>query len=196
MASKKGRQPNGIDEPVSDKEPAETVNIYVLKHPVTGEVRYVGKANNANARLKSHIRDAMRRKTPVYKWINSLMSEGLAPIMEVIRECTHDDWEHVEKETIASYRTTHDLLNVADGGAGPYKTREQKAESGRSNAKALHSDPRSKRIWELKRAMGQDLKFLRDNGMAEAHNRIVAKLKIAAMKCPRLFGGYLSLTEM
>jgi len=43
--------------------------IYALTDPSTGEVRYIGKANDPSARLKSHLMDSRRRNTPVYRWI-------------------------------------------------------------------------------------------------------------------------------
>lgn len=55
------------------------VDIYALCDPDTGDVRYIGKANCAQLRLKSHLRDARIRKTPVYCWINELLAKGLCP---------------------------------------------------------------------------------------------------------------------
>ena len=51
----------------------EKVEIYALLCPNTKDVRYIGKANDSEKRLKSHIRDSRRRNTPVYCWIKKLL---------------------------------------------------------------------------------------------------------------------------
>jgi hypothetical protein len=54
------------------KKPSETAEIYGLLDPRDGKLRYIGKAVCAAKRLKSHLRDARKRDTPVYRWINEL----------------------------------------------------------------------------------------------------------------------------
>src|ERR1700753_3270619 len=100
---------------------AETVEIYALRDPETNEIRYIGKANNSQARLKSHLRDARTRRTPVYSWINSLLRRGLSPDMIVLETCGPDVWKEREIALIAQYRAASSrLLNVADGGDEPF----------------------------------------------------------------------------
>ena len=106
------------------------IAIYALKHPDTGEIRYIGKANDANARLKSHMRDARRRVTPLYCWINKLVAEGKAPVIDVLRTVSREEWKQAEREEIQLHRKKWNLLNLAEGGDEPYcddKTRKKNA---------------------------------------------------------------------
>jgi len=95
----------------------ETVKIYGLYDPVTGALRYIGKANDAAARLKTHLRDARRRDTPVYRWIRKLARNGMVPNMKVLAECQPELWPSVEREIISQ---NEGLLNVAEGGTEPF----------------------------------------------------------------------------
>lgn len=178
-------------EPGSEATP---VSIYLLTCPETGEIRYVGKANDPAARLKSHMRDARRRNTPVYCWIRSLAERGMAPNMKVFWLVPADQWEEAERRTIAACRRQGArLLNLAEGGDQPSQTHSQRAAAGRRAAKAVHSDPRRKRIWELKKQLGAYLKFTKDEGHHDAYERMAAKLRIVAAKNPKLFGEWAAL---
>lgn len=97
--------------------------IYGLFCPISGELRYIGKANNAAKRLATHIRDSRRRDTPVYRWIRKLAVERLVPVMRVLDEA--DDWQGAERRLISVSRAQGDrLLNVAEGGDAPHCTQE------------------------------------------------------------------------
>lgn len=89
--------------------------IYALCCPSTGEIRYIGKADDPKKRLKSHIRDAKRRKTPVYDWINKY---GEPDMVVLASGCS--DWVSAEREAIEFGRHLGlRLLNLADGGDQP-----------------------------------------------------------------------------
>jgi hypothetical protein len=170
--------------------------IYALKDPATLEVRYIGKANDSRKRLLSHIRDSRRRNTPVYAWMRKLARAGMVPVVEVVAVCREAEWPETERRLIAQYGECCNLLNLAVGGEQPFCSVEQRAENGRRNARAIHDDPKARRIWELKKFMGQSLKFLKSNGLTDTYNRGVRKLKYAAAKNPELFGAYAALTEI
>ena len=170
---------------------AGIVEIYALSCPDTGAVRYIGKANDSLKRLKSHIRDSRRRDTPVYRWFRKLALSQKMPAMKVVATAGPDEWESTERRLILEYRAAGaQLLNVAEGGDHPFCSIEQRATNGRATAKAIHSDPKRKRVWELKRGMSSSLKFLKENNQVEAYNRIIDKLQEAAYKAPHLFGEY------
>lgn len=60
--------------------------IYALKCPKTGEIRYIGRANNPRLRYTQH-RNAQSRKgrnSPATQWITELRSEGLSPLMAIL----------------------------------------------------------------------------------------------------------------
>lgn len=91
-----------------------------------GRLRYIGKANDPTARLKTHISDARRHNRPVCAWINKHGS----PVMRVL-EANCADWRESERRLIAEARKRGDrLLNLADGGDEPHcplETREENA---------------------------------------------------------------------
>lgn len=96
------------------------VSIYVLKDPITNEIRYVGKANNVKNRFYKHIQ-CSKNDTNLHKknWINKLRRLGYKPIIEVIDETTMDAWKDLEKFYIRKYlESGHNLLNFTDGGDG------------------------------------------------------------------------------
>ena len=53
--------------------------IYTLSHPITNEVKYIGKTNNISKRYSAHLND----KSKSYKnsWIKSLLNEDLLPVI-------------------------------------------------------------------------------------------------------------------
>ena len=132
--------------------------IYALIDPRDGAVRYVGKANDAYKRLKGHLREARRRKTPVYAWIRKLQGLELSPRIEILRVCDASNWKEAEIEEIAKHALGGRLLNLAKGGDEPFCSTEIRARNGAANAKAIHSDPQRKRFWYLMRALGESLK--------------------------------------
>ena len=82
-----------------------------------GQLRYIGKAVDSQKRLKSHLRDARRRKTPVYCWIRSLQEREQSPTVQVLKTVDESAWTHAEKELIFFHRAAGTrLLNIADGG--------------------------------------------------------------------------------
>ena len=94
-----------------------TVAIYLLRCPIDGLVKYVGKTVNPEKRLKEHTSRAssggMRR------WIMKIASDGLKPILEIIEWCANDIWKDRERHWIANFRAESELLNVRRGGDGP-----------------------------------------------------------------------------
>jgi hypothetical protein len=159
------------------------VQIYGLSDPVTGALRYVGKANNAQARLKSHLRDCRRRKTPVYSWMRKLLNSGGVPALVILAECSQEDWPFVEQSMIAAKRLEGaKLLNLAKGGDEPFCSTATRQANGRAVAKLRVSDERKARVYHLKRQVGLLLRA----GLVSDSNK--AKLRLAANKAPALFG--------
>lgn len=94
------------------------VKIYVLKHPDTLEVRYVGKTvKRLCERIGNHITNAKSSKHNVHlsNWILKILSEGKKPIIELIEECEHSVWQEREKYWISQYPN---LINLTAGGDG------------------------------------------------------------------------------
>lgn len=108
----------------------DTTFIYALCEPDTGEVRYVGKADDPKRRLNSHHSDV--RRSHRASWIKGLKLRGLLPRMELLLEVQKSDWQYWEREMILMFRESGcDLVNSTEGGDGvenPSKeTRERMA---------------------------------------------------------------------
>ena len=104
------------------------IHIYLLKHPITDEIKYVGKTKNLQARLWNHVNKAKYIETFIQRWVKSLTDKGLKPVMEVIETCT-ENWDEREMYWIAYYSKTCQLANHTSGGEGHYGyTRANKAE--------------------------------------------------------------------
>jgi predicted GIY-YIG superfamily endonuclease len=91
--------------------------VYVLKHPTTDEIRYVGQTNDPVARFEEHLRAEGR--THRVSWIRSVFNNGSCPKMEVVfwdldtreRACL------MEMNLIAALRAVGTrLCNGTDGG--------------------------------------------------------------------------------
>jgi hypothetical protein len=95
-----------------------TIYIYSLKDPETNEIRYVGKTTNINTRLKAHITRSIHNKYHSARWVQSVIKRGLRPIIELVEECTEENWVEREKYWIGYYRERFDLTNILEGGEG------------------------------------------------------------------------------
>ncbi len=95
------------------------IYIYTLKHPITNEIRYVGKTvKKLQYRLAGHICEA-RVNTTSYRccWIRSLANQGLTPIIELLDQTESNDWEWLERYWISQFKTWgFRLVNLTDGG--------------------------------------------------------------------------------
>jgi len=104
--------------------------VYVLKDPVTDEVRYVGCTHQKlQQRLSTHVSLARagKRDNSCYAWVRALDKRGLRPLIaEVSTHFMQHQAATAEVAAIAHYRTTTDLLNKADGGPGAAGVRRSK----------------------------------------------------------------------
>lgn len=150
---------------------ARAVQIYALCCPDTGRVRYVGKANDAAKRMASHLRDAKRRRTPVYSWIRSLQGSGLVPAMRVLASTW--DWPETERAIIAQFRAEGELLNLADGGDEPKCPKSVQVENGRKLMEELRSNPLAYAARSYLRDAGQLLRELRKIGREDRANELL-----------------------
>ena len=94
------------------------IYIYTLSHPLSGEVKYVGKTIDPKSRLRHHIKDAKsgRRNNLSCNWVKSLLKLGLQPKMDIIDEIK-GDWEWLEVYWISQFKTWgFNLKNLTEGG--------------------------------------------------------------------------------
>lgn len=99
-----------------------TTFIYALKDPTTGDVRYVGKANDVRKRLSAHKKEVrLGRKHHRANWLRSLLVRGINPVLEIIDEVPNEPWtwQAIEVAYIQFYRELGcDLVNTTRGGEG------------------------------------------------------------------------------
>jgi hypothetical protein len=99
--------------------------IYTLSHPITNEVRYVGKTVNPKQRKHNHSNIARDKGTYKRNWINSLKIQNLKPNFEIIDE-VDSDWKFWEKYWISQFKCWGFILeNRNKGGGGSiFRTKE------------------------------------------------------------------------
>lgn len=100
------------------------VYFYRLEHPISGEIRYVGKTVKPYRRRESHISPCRNAtfKHHLANWLRQLFAAGLKPIFRIIdylvQEAAHQ-WEDRERALIGDYRAQgYPLTNIAEGGEG------------------------------------------------------------------------------
>lgn len=93
--------------------------IYALCEP-SGEVRYIGKADNPKQRFQKHLRNAIRGAA-TYKnnWLRSLMARGQMPVLKILKRVSKRKWQNWEKLFISrSKESGCRLVNLTEGGEG------------------------------------------------------------------------------
>lgn len=77
--------------------------IYELIDPITNTPRYIGKAKNPQTRFSGHIND--KSGTHKVNWIQSLLKQGLKPILNKIDEVPEKEIDFWEKHYISLYKS-------------------------------------------------------------------------------------------
>ena len=166
--------------------------IYGIVDPMTDKVVYIGKANDVQKRLKTHILDSKRRKTKLYQWMQDRIKNNQQINIVELASSISNDWQSLEKQMISQYEAEGVLFNIAKGGNQPKGC----PEANKRNAIELNNkrskDPFAKKIWEMKRDMARHLKRLSKSNQNQ-YQKIVSKLKYAANKRPDLFGCWSAL---
>lgn len=131
--------------------------IYTLKHPDTGEIRYVGKTVQLlKYRLATHIsRSKKYRYAYVNCWIYSLLQKNKRPIIELIEEVEDSLWENREIYWIQYYSPITRLTNFQLGGGHSNAGKELKEEHRKAISNSLKGKPRDE---ETKRKISESHK--------------------------------------
>lgn len=94
-----------------------SIYLYSLNCPITGETKYIGKTIDTHTRMRKHL--TAQKKTATSKWIFSLKSKGLKPVMNVIATVSKKTWQDEERKLILRFRSLGaPLLNHTIGGEG------------------------------------------------------------------------------
>lgn len=64
-------------------------------------IRYIGKSDNIQNRLKGHIKEAKLKRTHKEKWINSMIKQNLSPELLILEECIYPLWQFFESHWIS-----------------------------------------------------------------------------------------------
>lgn len=91
--------------------------IYKLIDPRTDEVRYIGfTISELNRRLDNHLSESRRfikKNSHKENWIRELLNLNLKPKIELLEECSENNWEEREKYWISQF---NNLTNKSKGG--------------------------------------------------------------------------------
>lgn len=92
--------------------------IYTLAHPLTGEIRYIGKTvQKLKYRLTQHLTEKSNHKRA--NWIKSLKKQNLKPMIESLEECSWEESSTREIYWISQFKTWgFRLTNLTEGGDG------------------------------------------------------------------------------
>ena len=102
------------------KQDSQKIYIYALSDPFTGHVRYIGKSNNIDRRVRRHLKDGRDGKTDhKSRWVAKVLREGSFPVVDVLEVCERSEWKDREQYYIWAYRGLGaDLTNSKEGGDG------------------------------------------------------------------------------
>ncbi len=133
--------------------------IYTLSHPITGEIRYVGKtAQPLYRRLNSHRQNRKRTETHTAHWVRSLYELDLRPVIEEIDLVPDHESCESEMYWIRWYRNLGARLtnhtNGGEGNPGLERTPEWRgkignANRGELNAMSLLTLPEAQSIYDI-----------------------------------------------
>jgi hypothetical protein len=123
----------------------KTTHIYALTDPDTGDVRYVGKADNPSDRHRKHmLPSALAIRCRRTSWLKGLINAGKKPGMEVLETVPDSQWKERECYWIEFYRALGvNLVNTARGGTGgvkpewvtaEWRAKQSKAQTGKKQS--------------------------------------------------------------
>lgn len=162
------------------------IYIYALVDPFNRKIRYIGRTNDPERRLKEHLGNYHRKDSYCQRWIQSVLRQGKQPRLKVIEECNEDTWKVRECHWIAFYRAKgYQLTNITDGGDGVYPIPFEKeavrreaislsrkgmkfSDSHRKNL-SLSANLKYKKNPELKKNLSKKWGKLTDDQVLEVH---------------------------
>lgn len=94
--------------------------IYALVDPISNKMKYVGKSDNPEKRLKGHISEARHNSgTHRISWLRKLARKNLEPILLILEEVSKETWQERERYWISyGLLAGWPLTNGTEGGEG------------------------------------------------------------------------------
>jgi hypothetical protein len=143
----------------------DMTQIYALVCPLTEQVRYIGKADNARQRLVGHLSAIKSKHDEGHKtnWLRKVVGAGRKPGLKVLLVVPKDmSWQSMERFFIASARHFEfRLTNARGGGEGTDWINPDSRERHRAAMKEIGSRPdvREKRsVSQRGRALSDETK--------------------------------------
>lgn len=140
------------------------VKIYTLSHPITNEIRYVGKTTESlEKRLKRHLIESRQKSCHRHLWINSLINDRLIPKIEILDDVHEENWQLWETYWIAQFKNWgFNLVNLTLGGEGfNWKGKTHKEESKQKMSEAKIGKP----TWNKNKNLSESHK----NNLSKSH---------------------------
>jgi hypothetical protein len=92
-----------------------------------GNLRYVGKTNNPEYRLRKHLNESKNKRTHKEKWINSILISGDNIILDILDVVDNKEWSFWEIYWINQIKAWgFELVNGTSGGEGSDGFRNKK----------------------------------------------------------------------
>lgn len=121
----------------------ETTFIYALCEPDTRTVRYIGKADNPEKRLRGHVIN-VKDTTHKVNWIRSLLATGQSPKLVVLRKVPKSEWQDWERRYIQAARCLGMCLtNYTNGGEGGGMLGHKQSLEARAKMSAARRGPKN-----------------------------------------------------
>lgn len=118
------------------------VYIYLLKHPETMEVRYVGLTRFPVKRLHNEINYPHTKH--LQNWVNSLKNLSLKPVMEIVEDAEEGLACEAEQRWISEMRARGSrLINFTNGGERGYKCSDDYRSALSASMKGIKRGPMS-----------------------------------------------------
>ncbi len=167
------------------REAGRRWEVYALKDPRSGEVRYVGVTfRGRQRRLTEHLSKAkLGGATHRDCWLRSLSANSIEPTYETLESGLGDSWQEAERRQITSHRLTSNLVNHTDGGEGtPGYVPTAELRQAWSNVRRGRKYPEGRRSGMLGRKHTAEAKEkIRRAGTGRRHEA-TARLKVSAAR--------------
>jgi len=128
-----------------------TTFIYALCEPNSRTVRYLGKSNSPQRRLKQHMSVSSKCASLLGAWLRELISRNEVPNLVVLSEISIELWKKEEKLFIRAGRVLcMNLVNSTDGGEGVTMTPQTRAKIAAAHLGRKHSPATKTKLSAIK----------------------------------------------